>query len=149
MSQLGYIQDMPPAGGYGNINYERQIPKKPMGFFTKFGLYAGVTTAMWYLWYKQYSVWRMRRLEMMDSRYAVKPIILAEQHRHMMRHWRKNRDYENELMKDVPGWTTGMLYDEPLYYNIRGRYMKPSHIEYFAHNSFLTEYNHLQEKLDH
>lgn len=67
----------------------------------------------------------------------------------MMRHWRKNRDYENDLMKDVPGWKTGMLYDEPLYYNIRGRYMRPSHIEYFAHNSFLTEYNHLQEKLEH
>ena len=28
---MRFIQDMPPAGGYGNINYERQIPKKPMG----------------------------------------------------------------------------------------------------------------------
>jgi len=26
--------------------------------YTKFGLYAGITTAMWYLWYKQYSLWR-------------------------------------------------------------------------------------------
>lgn len=31
---------------------------------------------------------------------------------------KRNRDYENELMKDVPGWKTGTWYGEPLYFTI-------------------------------
>ena len=48
---------------------------------------------------------------------------------------RKNRDEENELMKNVPGWETGKLNGEPVYHNLNGRFPVVHPEAYFAHTS--------------
>lgn len=39
---------------------------------------------------------------------------------------KKNRDLENEVMKDVPGWKTGTWYGEPVYFTLGDKWWDPS-----------------------
>ena len=40
-------------------------------------------------------------------RLVMEPVLLAERDREYLRQLRRNRDWEKELMKDVPGWVVG------------------------------------------
>ena len=40
---------------------------------------------------------------------------MAERDREYLRQLRKNRDYEAELMKDVPGWEVGTWFGQKVY----------------------------------
>ena len=62
---------------------------------------------------------------------------------------RANRDEENELMKDVPGWKTGTLYGQPVYHNVRDRFIEPSHKEFLAHISWHQMFDILYERRKH
>ena len=45
----------------------------------------------------------------------------------------KNRDDEEKLMKDVPGWEVGTYYGVPLYHDVENRYPHVPYKEYYAH----------------
>ena len=62
---------------------------------------------------------------------------------------RKNRDEENELMKDVPGWETGTLWGEPVYHNLVNRFPWVNPEEYYAHVSPKDMYDRMFEKRHH
>jgi NADH dehydrogenase (ubiquinone) 1 alpha subcomplex subunit 13 len=38
---------------------------------------------------------------------------------------RQNREFENELMKNVPGWKTGTWYGEPVYFTMGEKWWDP------------------------
>lgn len=38
---------------------------------------------------------------------------------------KKNRDMENKIMKDVPGWKTGTWYGEPVYFTLGDKWWDP------------------------
>lgn len=40
-------------------------------------------------------------------------------------HLRKNRELEQEIMKDVPGWVTGTWYGEPVYFTLEEKWWDP------------------------
>ena len=46
---------------------------------------------------------------------------------------RANRDEENELMKDVPGWVTGTWYGQPVYTNLAKRFVEPNYFDFYMH----------------
>ncbi|XP_076103957.1 NADH dehydrogenase [ubiquinone] 1 alpha subcomplex subunit 13-like [Mytilus galloprovincialis] len=148
MSRIGYTQDMPPPGGYKPIQYEKLMPKQGNAFIKLAGL-VGFTGFGVFSYYQTRKIWRLRRVEQNDARFAVEPLIAAERQRSTMMHWRKVRDEENELMKNVPHWKTGTLYGEPVFYNKLGRWVEPNFAEYYAHVSSKTAVNHRNEARRH
>ncbi|XP_052101337.1 NADH dehydrogenase [ubiquinone] 1 alpha subcomplex subunit 13-like [Mytilus californianus] len=148
MSRIGYTQDMPPPGGYRPIQYEKIMPKQGNAFIKLAGL-VGFTTFGIISYYKTRRTWRLRRIEQNDARFAVEPLIMAERQRSTMKYWRKLRDEENELMKNVPHWKTGTLYGEPVYYSPRGRFVEPNFTEYYAHTNSKSAAYHRNEARKH
>jgi len=142
-------QDMPPKGGYGPITWEKTIMKPRWGGYTSFALFTGITVAGWAMYHIQ-KKWKMAvHLEMNDARIALEPFMLAERHRMYLKHLRKNRDEERELMKDVEGWEVGHYKGEPVYWNQANRFHYVCPEEYYMHNEWSDMYNRLYEKLDH
>lgn len=74
-------------------------------------------------------------LEDDEGRQALEPLLEAEQDRLLMWQVRRNRDEENELMKDVPGWVTGTWFGQPLYKTNPNldTWVNPSYYEAFPH----------------
>ena len=57
-------------------------------------------------------------------------------HHRYLRQLRSNRDEENKLMKNVPGWETGKLFGEPVFHNLNNRFPVVHPEAYYAHNSW-------------
>ena len=49
---------------------------------------------------------RKHMIEDDEGHTAIEPLLEAESDRLLLWQLRRNRDEENELMKDVPGWVT-------------------------------------------
>ncbi|XP_021357610.1 NADH dehydrogenase [ubiquinone] 1 alpha subcomplex subunit 13-like [Mizuhopecten yessoensis] len=138
-------QEMPPKGGYGPIDWKQRIPRALSGTRILLG-----ATAFWGLCVakKLYfnEIYLSENREMSDSRTAMWPFLLAEEQRLEIRRWRENRDYENELMKDVDGWVTGTFFGEKVYVDDERCY-SPSGIEFYAHNKASTYNHHFYKRL--
>jgi NADH dehydrogenase (ubiquinone) 1 alpha subcomplex subunit 13 len=132
-AQAGFKQDLPPKGGYGPINWARVPGKKRMSGYAAFGIFFGVTTLAWIGYYFEERYKRKWILEMNDARLAISPLLLAEEQRLHLKHLRANRDEENALMKNVPGWETGKLNGEPVYHNLNNRFPVVHPEAYYAH----------------
>lgn len=74
-----------------------------------------------------------RVFEDRDLYNALEPFLTAERDRVWLKHVRKNRDLENEIMKDVPGWVVGTWYGEPVYFTLGDKWFDPTQLEYFIH----------------
>ncbi|XP_033750777.1 NADH dehydrogenase [ubiquinone] 1 alpha subcomplex subunit 13-like [Pecten maximus] len=124
-----FKQEMPPKGGYKPIDWQQRIPRAMSG--PRMLLAA---SAVWgfFMAKKMYfhRMFMMDEREMNDSRVALIPFYLAERQREEMVRFRQNRDYENELMKDVDGWVTGTLFGEKVYVE-DDRCYAPGGVEYF------------------
>lgn len=59
---------------------------------------------------------------------------------------RENRDIENDLMKDVPGWKTGTWYGEPVYFTLGDKWWDPTRYETMAHSEFNVSNRYLMWK---
>jgi NADH dehydrogenase (ubiquinone) 1 alpha subcomplex subunit 13 len=99
--------------------------------------------------YYEMSLRRKYRLEMTDARIALYPLLIAEEHRMYLRQLRKNRDYENELMKNVPGWETGTLYGEPVYSDVNSSFPHIAPEAYYAHARHRDFYDRIHERRKH
>ncbi|KAF5401182.1 NADH dehydrogenase [ubiquinone] 1 alpha subcomplex subunit [Paragonimus heterotremus] len=130
-----YKQEMPPPGGFSPINVLGKAPKRPInGFLTIAGLYACTFVGLSYQsWLKNKLAERDREEE--EVRIALSPFVFAEQERMYLKQIRRNRDYEKELMADVPGWKVGHWHDVPVYHNPRGLWCDPSVDEFYAHTN--------------
>ncbi|XP_068127374.1 NADH dehydrogenase [ubiquinone] 1 alpha subcomplex subunit 13 [Hyperolius riggenbachi] len=100
-------QDMPPPGGYGPIDYKRNLPRRGFSGYTLFAL--GIGTMAYGFWSLCWWNRERRRLwiEDLESRIALMPLIQAEDDRRVLRILRKNLEQEAIIMKDVPGWKVG------------------------------------------
>uniref|UniRef100_A0AC34G7U1 NADH dehydrogenase [ubiquinone] 1 alpha subcomplex subunit 13 n=1 Tax=Panagrolaimus sp. ES5 TaxID=591445 RepID=A0AC34G7U1_9BILA len=61
-------------------------------------------------------------------------VLWRQRDREWLRLLKKNREIENELMKDVPGWKTGTWFGEPVYYTLGEKWWDPAQLEIFAHS---------------
>jgi len=86
---------------------------------------------------------------MNDGRLALSPLLLAEEQRAYLRQLRANRDEENELMKNVPGWKTGTLYGEPVFENLNDRFPVVLPEAYYAHAPYSHMYDRYFERTKH
>jgi NADH dehydrogenase (ubiquinone) 1 alpha subcomplex subunit 13 len=135
-TQAGFKQDLPPKGGYGPINWARVPGKKRMSGYAAFGIFGVVTVLAWIGYFIEEKSKKRWILEMNDARLALSPLLLAEEQRSYLRQLRSNRDEENKLMKNVPGWETGKLFGEPVFHNLNNRFPVVHPEAYYAHNSW-------------
>ncbi|KAB0800737.1 hypothetical protein PPYR_06476 [Photinus pyralis] len=130
-------QDMPPTGGYKPIPYKR-IPART--YFSGPALiagYFGITAGSCYLYYLNCLSVHREEIERRSAEFALYPMLLAERDRVYMKQLRVNRDAEEELMKNVPGWEVGTLYGKPVYRNLpKDTLIEPGYVEYYAHANY-------------
>uniref|UniRef100_A0A0B6ZDC1 NADH dehydrogenase [ubiquinone] 1 alpha subcomplex subunit 13 n=1 Tax=Arion vulgaris TaxID=1028688 RepID=A0A0B6ZDC1_9EUPU len=130
-----YQQDLPPKDGFEKVEWAARKAKRLMSGRTQIGIFVVFTGCAWI----HYKIWkanlRKEQLEMHETRIAVQPFLSAERDRAYLKHVRRNRDEENELMKNVEGWKTGTLYGEPVFHNVRDRFKKASYRELLVHMS--------------
>merc|ERR1712083_1197681 len=129
-----YKQAMPPTGGFGSIQYARNLTPGTKGWKAFGGLFA-LTSVSWTIYTYQRRVQLGYEAEMNDARVALEPFMFAEQDRQFLRHLWNNREEERELMKNVPGWKVGTWYGEPVYHQEAKREKYVQTCEYFAHNA--------------
>nr|CUU98764.1 hypothetical transcript [Hymenolepis microstoma] len=128
-----YKQEMPPPGGFAPLDFLYKGTRKHLnGLYIIAGLYlcsyVGIKLRHW-----QREKNDAIANENKEVRLALTPFLLAEQQRMYLKQLIKNREYETELMKDVPGWEVGHWHDTPVYYNPRGLWCEPSLYEFYAH----------------
>jgi len=138
MSTVPPIQDMPPAGGYANIIYQR-VPCKKWWNGKKF---LGLLLFMHLpgLLYRQWVLAPNRTKRDMETRSCnaiTQPYFRAERQRAKLLRVHENRDIERELMKNVPGWEVGTWFGEPIYKTIdENEWEEPDDREYYIHTDF-------------
>ncbi|KAK4472064.1 hypothetical protein MN116_005437 [Schistosoma mekongi] len=134
-----YKQEMPPPGGFAPVDFSRKMPKKYLhGLVTLAALYASSYAGFKIMKYTKAETSKIYR-EDQECRIALTPFILAEQERLYLKQLRRNREYEENLMKDVASWKTGQWFDYPVYHNPRGLWYDPEKIDFYAHTSFLDK----------
>uniref|UniRef100_A0A2K6KI05 NADH dehydrogenase [ubiquinone] 1 alpha subcomplex subunit 13 n=1 Tax=Rhinopithecus bieti TaxID=61621 RepID=A0A2K6KI05_RHIBE len=89
-------QDMPPPGGYGPIDYKRNLPRRGLSgqYHSAPGFQSG------------HSGVGGERLQIEDfeARIALMPLLQAETDRRTLQMLRENLEEEAVIMKDVPDW---------------------------------------------
>ncbi|KAK2173102.1 hypothetical protein NP493_904g00106 [Ridgeia piscesae] len=149
MPGMKFRQDMPPPGGYGPVEWAQKIPRRGLSGYAIFGVAIGISSTAWILYHFERNYKRRYELDMNDARIALEPLLEAERHRAFLKQLRKNRDEENMLMKDVPGWETGTLYGEPCYHNQAKRFPDVKPEEYFIHSRWADMYDRIWERRKH
>ncbi|XP_053441314.1 NADH dehydrogenase [ubiquinone] 1 alpha subcomplex subunit 13 [Nycticebus coucang] len=100
-------QDMPPPGGYGPIDYKRNLPRRGLSGYSMLAM--GIGTLFYGYWSMMKWNRERRRLliEDLEARIALMPLFLAEKDRRVLRMLRENLEEEAIIMKDVPDWKVG------------------------------------------
>ena len=77
---------------------------------------------------------------------ALQPMLQAETDRAFLKRLRQNRDWEADIMKDVPGWEVGTYWGVPVYRTVKNKFPFVTHHEMFAHCEIYEAKNELYEK---
>ncbi|KAI5806214.1 GRIM-19 protein-domain-containing protein [Geopyxis carbonaria] len=104
------VQDLPPTGGYGPIQYRRNVPFR--GFRPSYYIY-GMGAICAFGFYVAIGGIKERRemaREKIWTRIHLTPMLQAEADRDDVRRAWANEARERELMKDVKGWEGGSVY---------------------------------------
>ncbi|RPA79126.1 GRIM-19 [Ascobolus immersus RN42] len=115
------VQDLPPVGGYGPVQYRRNLP--PRGFRPSHYLFAMGALCAYGFWEAGKGIKEQRELarEKVWSRIHLIPMLQAEVDRDTVRRQLAADAREKELMKDVPGWKNGSVYNSD-------RYVRPNYV---------------------
>uniref|UniRef100_A0A915B1L2 NADH dehydrogenase [ubiquinone] 1 alpha subcomplex subunit 13 n=1 Tax=Parascaris univalens TaxID=6257 RepID=A0A915B1L2_PARUN len=133
-----YRQEMPPTGGYRKFNWNRTFPKMVWRPGVVVGVVFGTSVYGVFQALANKKHLMSEKFEDIDIQSAMEPFLTAERDRYWLRLLKKNRDLENEVMKDVPGWKTGTWYGEPVYFTLGDKWWDPSMDEVFAHSEHHT-----------
>uniref|UniRef100_A0AC34RQU5 NADH dehydrogenase [ubiquinone] 1 alpha subcomplex subunit 13 n=1 Tax=Panagrolaimus sp. JU765 TaxID=591449 RepID=A0AC34RQU5_9BILA len=134
MADKNFRQDMPPEGGYRKFNWNRTYPKIVWRPGIIIPTLVGCAAFGTYQGYAQKKHRQTEKFEDNDIMNAIQPFLTAERDRRWIKILKKNREIENELMKDVPGWKTGTWYGEPVYFTLGDKWWDPGQLEVFAHS---------------
>jgi NADH dehydrogenase (ubiquinone) 1 alpha subcomplex subunit 13 len=91
---------------------------------------------------------RKNLLEDDEGRQSLEPLMQAESDRLLLWQMRKNRDEENELMKDVKGWVTGTWFGEPMFKTDPKfeKWTEPTYFEVYSHVRQRDMKAHMQDR---
>ncbi|KAG9486497.1 hypothetical protein GDO78_006720 [Eleutherodactylus coqui] len=97
-------QDMAPPGGYGPVDYKRNLPRRGYSGYAMFAFGIGMSMFGYWVIGKWNRERRRLHIEDLEARLALLPLFQAEADRRTLRVLRKNLEEEAIIMKDVPGW---------------------------------------------
>uniref|UniRef100_A0A8B9W7F2 NADH dehydrogenase [ubiquinone] 1 alpha subcomplex subunit 13 n=1 Tax=Bos mutus grunniens TaxID=30521 RepID=A0A8B9W7F2_BOSMU len=97
-------QDMPPVGGYGPIDYKRNLPRRGLSGYSMFAVGIGALLFGYWSMMKWNRERRRLQIEDFEARIALMPLLQAEKDRRVLQMLRENLEEEATVMKDVPGW---------------------------------------------
>ncbi|XP_050521802.1 NADH dehydrogenase [ubiquinone] 1 alpha subcomplex subunit 13 [Daktulosphaira vitifoliae] len=127
-------QDLPPKGGYRPISFARVFPKPFASTRAMVATYVACSGIGWYLYLLNDKQIDKYQVENRSALIALTPLLDAEADREYLKQLRRNREAEEELMKNVKGWKTGTLYGEPVYKTVGDKLIPPSYNEYYMHS---------------
>lgn len=102
------VQEMPPPGGFGKVNFKASVPKSrgPPGWFVFSAL--GFMTVYGFYQIGQTNIERRRlKKEKRELRIALLPFLQAEEDVIFLRKQSELHKDEAETMNQVPGWVVG------------------------------------------
>ncbi|KAK6505279.1 hypothetical protein TWF481_007188 [Arthrobotrys musiformis] len=114
-------QDLPPTGGYGPIQYRRNLP--PRGFRPSFYVFATLAICSWGF-YRVIDGNQEKRELLREKRWArihLTPVMQAEEDRDMVRRVWAGERREELLMQDVKDWKFGSVYNS-------NRFVRPTFV---------------------
>uniref|UniRef100_A0A671M5Y9 NADH dehydrogenase [ubiquinone] 1 alpha subcomplex subunit 13 n=2 Tax=Sinocyclocheilus anshuiensis TaxID=1608454 RepID=A0A671M5Y9_9TELE len=100
-------QDMPPTGGYGPVDYRRNLPRRGLSGYSMFGVGVGLMVFGYWRLFRWNRERRRLHIEELEARISLLPLLQAEHDRRTLRMLRENLEEEAVIMKDVPGWKVG------------------------------------------
>uniref|UniRef100_A0A4W5RS80 NADH dehydrogenase [ubiquinone] 1 alpha subcomplex subunit 13 n=1 Tax=Hucho hucho TaxID=62062 RepID=A0A4W5RS80_9TELE len=74
-------QDMPPPGGYGPVDYKRNLPKRGLSGYSMLAIGVGVMCFGYWRLFKWNRERRRLQIEELEARIALLPLLQAEQDR--------------------------------------------------------------------
>eukprot|EP00298_Acanthocystis_sp_HF-20_P021149 c27319_g1_i1.p2 GENE.c27319_g1_i1~~c27319_g1_i1.p2 ORF type:complete len:136 (+),score=59.39 c27319_g1_i1:16-423(+) len=104
---FGRVQDGPPPGGFAPINVKRSLPERGPPHIIIVGSLIALMGWGWYRLAQGNLEQREIELERRAAKLALMPYLLAEQDLKLLDYHKKQKQIEEELMKDVPGWVPG------------------------------------------
>lgn len=129
-----FKQDMPPKGGYAPFNYERIPAKNYFKGRTMFAMFIAYQSVAWPYFIYQRRKFQSARTEERNIVLALEPMMLAERDRAWLKQIHNNREWEEELMKDIPGWEVGTLWGEKVYKTLDNPHPYVSILEHNIHS---------------
>ncbi|RWS09631.1 NADH dehydrogenase [ubiquinone] 1 alpha subcomplex subunit 13-like protein [Dinothrombium tinctorium] len=152
-------QDMPPAGGYAPIIYQRVPHKRVIQNWMLVAGLIGTTAYGFYLVKKNQRFVKYAsaciqlmhclvfhsklKVEKFESLVAVEPFLYAEKDRGFLKELKALREYERDLMKDHPYWEVGTLYGDHVYRSLPKDHFPIITIsEYYSHRPFFDQWEY-------
>ncbi|XP_040566066.1 NADH dehydrogenase [ubiquinone] 1 alpha subcomplex subunit 13 [Lepeophtheirus salmonis] len=132
MSSSKFKQDLPPKGGYAPVAFKRIPARQLVNAPLLFGGQVALFLIAWPMYAKARRRFEDHKIEMKSAQFALQPMLLAERDRTFLKELRVNRDWEEEVMKDVPGWEVGTWFGEQVY-KTSNKWMDPLWDEYVAY----------------
>ncbi|XP_050592426.1 NADH dehydrogenase [ubiquinone] 1 alpha subcomplex subunit 13 [Bombus affinis] len=127
-------QDLPPKGGYAPFNINRIKLRSFLTGRMGVGLFIVTNAVSIPLYYKNWVSERKRMLETKSRELATVPILLAERDRAMLKHMKRMRELEADVMKDVPNWEVGTFFGMPIYESVpEDTYIEPNFGECYTY----------------
>jgi len=114
-------QDLPPTGGYGPVQYRRNLP--PRGFRPSVYLFATLALCTWGMYRVMDGIKQKNELlrEKLWARIYLIPVMQAETDRDVVRRVWAGERREELLMKDVKDWKVGSVYNSD-------RFIRPTYV---------------------
>uniref|UniRef100_A0A1S6GLE2 NADH dehydrogenase [ubiquinone] 1 alpha subcomplex subunit 13 n=1 Tax=Pseudodiaptomus poplesia TaxID=213370 RepID=A0A1S6GLE2_9MAXI len=134
-----FKQDLPPKGGYAPINFKRIPAKQVLNVPIIYGSLFGSMALGYWLYKRGTRQMAILKTEMNSAELAITPLMLAERDREFLKQCRRNREAEENLMKDVEGWEVGTWYGHPVYKTLGDKWTDMTLDEFYVHTS-LKEY---------
>jgi len=106
-TDLRPIQDLPPPGGYKDIDFRKKLPGPRM---SGLGIFLAVTGIVSFGFYKVIQGNYAKRELNAEKRFVratLLPFLQAEEDARFLREQARNLELERRIMQGVPGWEVG------------------------------------------
>ncbi|XP_043598973.1 NADH dehydrogenase [ubiquinone] 1 alpha subcomplex subunit 13 [Bombus pyrosoma] len=141
-------QDLPPEGGYAPFHINRIKLRTFLTGRMGVGLFIVTNVVTFPLYYKNWVSERRKMLETKSRELATVPMLLAEKDRAILKHLKRMRELEADVMKDFPHWEVGTFFGQPIYESLpEDTYVEPLFGECYTYadpyDVPITQYSHL------
>ncbi|XP_012247006.1 NADH dehydrogenase [ubiquinone] 1 alpha subcomplex subunit 13 [Bombus impatiens] len=127
-------QDLPPKGGYAPFGVSRTKLRTILSGRAGVGIFVVVNVVSFPLYYKNWLSERIKMLETKSRELATVPMLLAERDRAILKHQKRMRELEADVMKDFPFWEVGTFFGAPIYESVpEDTYIEPNFGECYTY----------------